>query len=90
MSLRFRRNLPLLLLLVTIIAVLVLGLGNQPIVAYTVGADGVSGSPSRNDVDLIDGVARFFGLSWTTGAALVVPASGGDALPAADDDTIAR
>jgi hypothetical protein len=39
MSLKSRRNLPLVLLLLAILALLVLGLGEQPIIAYTAARD---------------------------------------------------
>ena len=39
MSLKLRRNLPLVLLLLVILAFLALVLGNQPIVAYTAATD---------------------------------------------------
>ena len=39
MSLRLRRNLSLLLLLLTILTFLALGLGDQPIIAYTSATD---------------------------------------------------
>ncbi len=39
MDLKTRRNLPLVILFVTIVAILVFGLGNQPIIAYTIDPD---------------------------------------------------
>ena len=36
MTLRFRRNVPVVLLLVTLLSFLVLVVGNQPIIAYFV------------------------------------------------------
>lgn len=39
MSLRFKRNLPLVLALTGILAILVLLIGNQPIVSYSVNSD---------------------------------------------------
>ena len=39
MSLKLRRNLPLVLLLLAILTFLALGLGDQPIVAYTAATD---------------------------------------------------
>lgn len=40
MSLRFRRHYKLIVLLVMLSLVLTVGLGDQPIIAYTVPADG--------------------------------------------------
>lgn len=40
MDLKLRRNLPLLLLFVAVVVFLVLGLGDQPIIAYTFEKDG--------------------------------------------------
>ena len=39
MSLKLRRNLPLILLLLAFLTFLALGLGDQPIIAYTAAAD---------------------------------------------------
>jgi hypothetical protein len=39
MSLKLRRNLPLVLLLLAILVLLALGLGDQPIIAYTASRD---------------------------------------------------
>ena len=36
MSLRFKRNCPIVILLVTILSLLVLAMGDQPIIAYIV------------------------------------------------------
>ena len=37
MTLRFKRNVPIVLLLVTLVSFLTLVVGNQPIIAYFVG-----------------------------------------------------
>jgi len=58
MSLKFRRNLPLVLLLLALLTFLALGLGDQPIVAYTAAADGQQTETSvtlDNDVTNDDG-----------------------------------
>ena len=39
MSLKFRRNLPLVLVLLAFLIFLALGLGDQPIIAYTAATD---------------------------------------------------
>lgn len=75
MDLKFRRNLPLLLLFVALVALLVLGLGNQPIVSYTLGLGDASASRSPQDVDLIAGVAELLGLSTTEEAQIGSPGS---------------
>lgn len=60
MDLKFRRNIPLLLVFVATLALLVLGLGNQPIIAYTVEKDA---GQSRGLAAIEDGLmAGFFGL----------------------------
>lgn len=79
MDLKFRRNLPLLLLFIAVVAFLVLGLGNQPIVAYTLETGDASVSQSPQDVDLIDGLAGLLGLSTTEDAQIASPGSDGAA-----------
>jgi hypothetical protein len=43
MSLKFKRNLPTILLLAAFVTSLALFLGNQPVIAYTVSVDAPSG-----------------------------------------------
>ena len=53
MSLKLRRNLPLVVLLLAILTFLALGLGNQPIVAYTAATDSQQGeAPVTLDSDV--------------------------------------
>jgi hypothetical protein len=60
MSLKFKRNLPLLLALVLFLSVLAVLLGNQPVIAYTVNAEApttveatVVSSDTVNDASLL-------------------------------------
>jgi hypothetical protein len=99
MDLKFRRNLPLLLLFAATVAVLVLGLGSQPIIAYTFEADGEGESPSATNVDLVDGTSALFDLTTTESADIIAPISdttgsfettsfvGTDSYPAEDQET---
>lgn len=99
MDLKFRRNLPLLLLFVAIVTFLVLGLGNQPIVPYTLGLGDASAIESAQDVDLIAGLAGLLGLSATDETQIAFPTSdtaesidqasvlNDEVFPAGDDET---
>jgi len=50
MDLKTRRNLPLVILFVAIVAILVLGLGDQPIVAYILEESGTTNQADNNEV----------------------------------------
>lgn len=54
MDLKFRRNLPLLLAFVFIVAVLVLGFGDQPIVAYDAEDDAAAKALVSDFLGLFD------------------------------------
>jgi hypothetical protein len=69
MNLKLRRNLPLVLLLLAILIFLALGLGDQPIIAYTAATDG---SQAKAPVT-IDGGGRTAELIGTLGADTGVP-----------------
>jgi hypothetical protein len=69
MSLKLRRNLPLLLLLLAILAFLVLGLGDQPIVAYTGSTDSRQAEAQETiDSEMTNDVGGTAGLLETLGA----------------------
>jgi hypothetical protein len=72
MSLKLRRNLPLVLLLLVILAFLVLVWGNQPMVAYTAARDsGQAEAPETLDGDVTNepgGTASLLTLGVDAGA----------------------
>ena len=70
MNLKLRRNLPLVLLLLTILTFLALGLGDQPIIAYTAATD----SQQAKTPVAIDSDGRTADLRETLGANAGVPA----------------
>jgi len=59
MSLRFNRNYPIILLLVTLIAILALALGNTRVIAYTTQASATATEPASKGVDISNEVALF-------------------------------
>lgn len=85
MDLKFRRNLPLLLLFISIVTILLLGLGNQPIIAYTIKADGASGSQSVTGLNSLEDIFDQFSLSAAEEGDIITPAS--DAAESFDNAT---
>lgn len=75
MDLKFRRNLPLLLLFVTTVSVLVLGLGRQPIIAYTFEAENGIESPTVTEGDLVDDVNELSVQTTTQDVDIIAPSS---------------
>ena len=69
MSLKLRRNLPLVLLLLAFLIFLALGLGDQPIIAYTAATD----SQQTEAPVTIEGGGRTADLSETVGADAGIP-----------------
>jgi hypothetical protein len=69
MSLKLRRNLPLVLLLLALLTLLALGLGDQPIIAYIAATD----SQQAEALVTIDGDGRTADLLETLGADAGVP-----------------
>lgn len=74
--LKFKRHYKLLVMLVLLLAVLTVGAGNQPIVAYRVeGLEQVAGSvagstgASASSVDALTGSLQIAGSIWTSSAA---------------------
>lgn len=74
MDLKFRRNLPLLLLFVVTVAILALGFGDQPIIAYTIAGDGdQSATKTLVEGELLDHVLGIFGLPVANNVEMVAP-----------------
>ncbi|MCX6032494.1 MAG: hypothetical protein NT169_24775 [Chloroflexi bacterium] len=66
MSLEFKRNHPMILLLLAILCFLTFVMGDQPIIAYTVKAERQQAGPlAAMGVNLVNDVARPVGLSIT-------------------------
>ena len=69
MSIKLRRNLPLVLLLMAFLAFLILVLGNQPIVAYTADRDAIQAEPTATmDNRVTNAVGGATGYVGTAGA----------------------
>lgn len=84
MDLKFRRNLPLLLLFVAILTFLVLGLGDKPIIAYSVASDGGQVDGTELTEDDISGDT--LSLSESENAGIV--ASEGASLESLQSDSV--
>ena len=66
MSLKLRRNLPLVVLLLVILTFLALGLGDQPIIAYTAATDSQQAeAPATPDSDVTNDAGGTAGLLET-------------------------
>jgi hypothetical protein len=60
MTLKFKRNLPLVIMLVGILSLLALTMGNQKIVSYTVNAQALQAAVQVSDVRMV--MAGLFGV----------------------------
>jgi len=51
MTLKFKRNLPIILTLIAILVIMAFAMGNQPLIAYTVRADSQQGATTSLDIE---------------------------------------